>query len=118
MKLFNPKAKGSLTGAQTAGMPIIRILPEYLKLIKEGKKNAEVRSWYKDFTGQLVGLVLTGDELNKIRLVVKFGQILDIRDIHPDDKDMILDDCLVSKEFRENYECNFVYCIDEIYTIQ
>ena len=118
MKLSNPKAKGSLTGAQTAGIPTIRILPEYLKLIKEGKKNAEIRKWYRDFTGKLVGLVLTGDELNKIRLVVKFGQILDIRNIDEDDKNMILDDCLVSQKFRENYECNYVYCIDEIYTIQ
>jgi ASC-1-like (ASCH) protein len=97
-------------------MYTMKILPEYLKLIREGKKRAEVRKWYKNLEGQKVGLTYPDD--NKIRLVIEIGPIYDIRNIDPEDKELLLDEALVSPKFRNSYPCNYIYTITNIEEIQ
>ena len=90
-------------------MTMMKILPEYLKLIKSGEKKAEIRQWYKNLEGQDVGLVNV--HTGKLELIITIGQILNLKYLTEDELDLMLDEAKVSQEFRDSYPCNFMYMI-------
>lgn len=94
----------------------MKILPKYLQLIKDGKKRAEIKTVYKDLSGQLVGLVTPND--NKIKLIVRIDNVYDIRNVEDEYKELLFEETGVDLSLRNNHKCNYIYTFKEIINIQ
>ena len=92
------------------------VSPEIIEKIKSGKKRNALKSYYINAEGKHIGLVNT--DTNKIDLVIKVGQILDLTILTTDEKDIIMDEENISEELRPYFACNYMYTIDSFETIQ
>lgn len=87
----------------------------YLKLIKEGFKRAEIRSRYKDLTGQYVGFKLPKDK--RLQLIVKIGLVIDLQNLEEDEKQMIYDEAYIDERLRNSKDLKYCYVINEVILI-
>ena len=97
------------------GIKSIVVQQRFLDLIKSGEKKAEVRKWFINLTGQYVELKCL--ETNKIEMVVKIGQIWDLRNLPEDELELILDEAKVPEDFRYEYPCNWLYMLTEVHNV-
>jgi hypothetical protein len=96
-------------------MVMFKMLPDDIEKIKDGDKKADVREFYKDLEDKDVGLVNV--ETNKLELVITIGQVLSLKYLTEDEKDLMLDEAKVSQVYRDNYECNYMYLITDTKTV-
>ena len=94
---------------------LVEIFSNDLNLIKSGEKQAEIRQWYKDLEGQDVGLINV--ETNKLELIITIGQVLNLKYLTEEERDLVLDEAKVDEEFRSVYPCNYLYTITGTKTI-
>ncbi len=92
------------------------VSPEIIEKIKSGKKRNALKSYYINAEGKHIGLM--NSETDKIDLVIKVGQILDLTILTRDEKDIIMDEENISEELRPYFACNYMYTIDSFETIQ
>lgn len=93
------------------------VLPEYLKLIKEGKKKAEFRD-YADLRLMNSYIPLRNAKTKKLELMIKVGMIYDLdRQFTEEEKEQLYEESYVTVEFREKYDCRYMYIIEEVHTI-
>lgn len=92
------------------------VSPEIIEKIKSGKKRNALKSYYINAEGKYIGLM--NSETDKIDLVIKVGQILDLTILTRDEKDIIMDEENISEELRPYFACNYMYTIDSFETIQ
>ena len=57
-------------------------------------------------------------ETDKIDLVIKVGQILDLTILSRDEKEIIMNEENIAEELRPYFACNYLYTIDSFETIQ
>lgn len=90
--------------------------PEYIAMVKAGLKKAEVRSYRKPLEGQYVKLKNT--ETKKCDCIVKFGSIYDLdKHFTEQEKEDLLDELFITEDFRQNYNCRFMYVIEEVHNL-
>jgi len=92
------------------------VSPEIIKKIKDGKKKNALKGYYIDVEGKQIGLM--NSETDKIDLVIKVGQILDLTILSRDEKEMIMEDENIAQELRPYFACNYLYTIDSFENIQ
>lgn len=92
------------------------VSPEIIEKIKSGKKRNALKSYYIKAEGKHIGLM--NSETDKIDLVIKVGQILDLTILTKDEKDIIMDEENIAEELRPYFACNYMYTIDSFETIQ
>lgn len=93
------------------------IQPEFLKLVKEGKKKAEFRKWL-DLRLMHSYVGLRNIKTKKIEAIIKVGQIYDLeRHFNEDEREQLYMEAHVTPEFREKYDCRYMYLIEEVHTV-
>ena len=90
--------------------------PEYIAMVKAGLKKAEVRSWKKPLEGQYVKLRNT--ETKRFDCIILIDQIWDLdKHFTEQEKEDILDELFVTQDFRNNYDCRYLYTIKEVHNL-
>lgn len=92
------------------------VSPEIIEKIKTGKKRNALKSYYINAEGKYIGLM--NSETDRIDLVIKVGQILDLTILTRDEKEIIMDEENIAEELRPYFACNYMYTIDSFETIQ
>jgi hypothetical protein len=88
---------------------------KWLDLIKSGEKKSEIRRYYLPLEGKKVGLMNT--DTDKIELIITIGMIIDLKELDPDDLDLIFQEAKIDDEFRKHYPCNYLYTIKKVETV-
>ena len=95
----------------------MNIEPKFLKAVLNGTKKGEIRSWYQDLDGKYFGLRNT--ETKKVEAVILIGEIFNLKSHFSEyEQDIILSEMKVDKEFREKYDCRYLYTIKEVHKVQ
>ena len=63
-------------------------------------------------------LVLINSDTDKIDLVIKVGQILDLTILSREDKEIIMNEENIEESLRPYFACNYMYTIDSFENIQ
>ena len=92
------------------------VSPDIIKNIKEGKKKNALKSYYVPVEGKQIGLI--NSDTDKIDLVIKVGQILDLTILSREDKQTIMEEENIEESLRPFFSCNYMYTIDSFETIQ
>jgi len=92
------------------------VSPEIIKNIKDGKKRNALKGYYVPVEGKQIGLI--NSDTDKIDLVIKVGQIMDLTILSREEKNMIMDDENIQESLRPYFSCNYMYTIDSFETIQ
>lgn len=92
------------------------VSPEIIKSIKEGKKKNALKGYYVPVEGKQLGLI--NSDTDRIDLVIKVGQILDLTILSREDKQVIMDEENIEESLRPYFACNYMYTIDSFETIQ
>ena len=87
-----------------------------INIIKKGIKKSEIKPYYLPLTNKEIGIV--NIDTNKIELIVKINLILDLKDLHEEELDMILSEAGITPEERKYYPCNYLYAYNEFRIIQ
>ena len=92
------------------------VSPDIIKNIKEGKKKNALKGYYVPVEGKQIGLI--NSDTDKIDLVIKVGQILDLTILSREDKQTIMEEENIEESLRPFISCNYMYTIDSFETIQ
>ena len=92
------------------------VSPDIIKNIKEGKKKNALKSYYVPVEGKQIGLI--NSDTDKIDLVIKVGQILDLTILSREDKQTIMEEENIEEGLRPYFACNYMYTIDSFENIQ
>lgn len=92
------------------------VSPDIIKNIKEGKKKNALKGYYVPVEGKQIGLI--NSDTDKIDLVIKVGQILDLTILSREDKQTIMEEENIEESLRPFFSCNYMYTIDSFETIQ
>ena len=92
------------------------VSPEIIKKIKIGEKKNALKSYYIPVEGKQIGLI--NSDTDKIDLVIKVGQILDLTILSREDKEIIMNEENIEESLRPYFSCNYMYTIDSFENIQ
>ena len=92
------------------------VSPEIIKRIKEGKKKNALKGYYVPVEGKQIGLI--NSDTDKIDLVIKVGQVLDLTILSREDKQTIMEEENIEERLRPYFSCNYMYTIDSFENIQ
>ena len=92
------------------------VSPEIIKNIKEGKKKNALKGYYINVEGKQIGLI--NSDTDKIDLVIKVGQVLDLTILSREDKEIIMNEENIEESLRPYFACNYMYTIDSFENIQ
>ena len=92
------------------------VSPEIIKNIKEGKKKNALKGYYVPVEGKQMGLI--NSDTDKIDLVIKVGQILDLTILSREDKEIIMSEENIEESLRPYFSCNYMYQIESFENIQ
>lgn len=91
---------------------VFNIDDKWLKMILNGEKKSEIRQYCLPLEGKKVGLM--NNNTDKIEAIITIGIILDLRGLEEQDKELLLSEAKVDREFRNYYPCNYLYQIKEV----
>lgn len=95
-------------------MDIMNIKPEYLELIKSGKKKVEFREWLNTEDNYFG---LKNNKTKKIEAVIEVFEVIDTEDFPAEEKEQILIDNHVDLQFAEDYNCRYAYLIKKVHNV-
>ena len=90
--------------------------PEEIKSIKDKIKKSVVKSFYIPIEQKEIGIVNT--DTDKIEIVVKVNMILDLKDMHKDDLELVYEEANITEQFRKYYPCNYLYLLGDYTVVQ
>jgi NACalpha-BTF3-like transcription factor len=90
--------------------------PADIKLIVDKTKKSIVKSFYIPIEQKEIGIVNT--DTNKIEIVVKVNMILDLKDMHKDDLELVYEEANITEQFKKYYPCNYLYLLGDHTVVQ
>lgn len=90
--------------------------PADIKLIIDKTKKSIVKSFYIPIEQKEIGIVNT--DTNKLEIVVKVNMILDLKDMHEDDLELVYEEANITEQFQKYYPCNYLYLLGDHTVVQ